>query len=655
MFKNYNRGIHLDFHTSENIENIGQDFNQDEFGKTLQSANVDYITLFAKCHHGNIYYKDSKFRIHPNLMINLLSEQIQACKKYGIQTGIYISTGFDEYLARENPDWLYRDINGLSNKDEYMNSKAGFSLLCLNSGYLDILIEQVKEVMIKFNPANLFFDIIVERNCYCLNCIKSMKEKGYDINNNNDVRDHNIQVVQNYYKKMREVVDSYNKNTKIMQNGGNYPIGRRDIIQHSDYLEIESVPTGSWGYDHFPSSISYLRNKGKYCIGMTTKFHFAWGEFGGYKYPNAFLYEASQIFSFGAAVNIGDQLHPSGKLDLYTYKTIGKAFNYIKSVENYKSMDYKSEIGVLAPNDKYSNIRQKLGGRGAARILFELKYQFDMIDYEDDYSEYKLIIIPDDVYIDGKTEKKLRNFIENGGKILASGTSCVRDSILIFDFGAEFISESKFQPNFFRTNYELENSLESEALLIYEKSYDIKGKNIEPLAVKYSPYFNRSNSKFCSHLHSPCDFTNESVGVSEGKDGIYIACNIFSDYANVGSLSSKQIIKPLLKNLIKDKIIVSNLPSQAKACISEDEKSYYLNLLYANTIKRGIGVEVIEDIVPLYDIDISLNISNEIQKVILVPQNKEIKFIVQNGRIDFKIDKLDKHQLVLLIKKDKTK
>lgn len=653
MSKHYNRGIHLDFHTNENINNIGQDFNKEEFGKTLKSADVDYITLFAKCHHGNFYYKDSKFRVHPNLEIDLLSGQIEACKKYGIQTGIYISTGYDEYLAKENPNWLFRDINGLNNKGEYINLKAGYKLLCLNSEYLDVLIEQVKEVMIKFNPENLFFDIIVERNCYCLNCIKSMKEKGYDINNIKDVREHNIKVIQNYYKKIREVVDSYNKETKIMQNGGNYPIGRRDILQHSDHLEIESVPTGSWGYDHFPSSISYLRNKGKHCIGMTTKFHFAWGEFGGYKYPDALLYEALQIFSFGAGINIGDQLHPAGKLDSYTYKSVGKAFNYIESLEKYKSMDYKSEIGVLAPNNKHSNIRQKLGGKGVARILFELKYQFDMIDFEDNYSKYKLIIIPDDVYIDNKTEKKLRSFIENGGKILASGTSCVRDSLLIFDFGAEFISESKFQPNFFSTNYEMQNGLESEALLIYEKSYDIKSKNNEPLAVKYSPYFNRSDSEFCSHLHSPCDFSNGSVGITEGKDGIYIACNIFSDYANVGSLNSKQIIKPLLEKIIKDKIIVSNLPSQAKACISEDKNSYYLNLLYANTIKRGSGVEVIEDIVPLYDIDISLNILNEIEKVILVPQNKEIKFIVQHGRIDFKIDKFDKHQLVLLKKKDK--
>lgn len=651
MFTFYNRGVHLDFHTNENIKGIGEGFDKDEFGKTLKSANVDYITLFAKCHHGNFYYKDSKFRVHPHLKVDLLREQIEACEKYGIETGIYISAGFDEYLARENPGWLYRDINGMTNKGEYINSKAGYSLLCFNSGYLDVLLEQTKEVMEKFNPKYLFFDIVVERNCYCLNCIKSMKEKGYDINNPNEVREHNIQVVQNYFNKIREVVSSYDKDTKIMHNGGNFPIGRRDIIQHSDHYEIESVPTGSWGYDHFPSSISYLRTKGKPCTGMTAKFHVAWGEFGGYKYPDALLFEASQIFSFGAAVNIGDQLHPSAKLDSYTYKTIGKAFDYIKSVEQYKSTDYLSEIGVLSPNDRYSNIRQKTSGRGASRILLELKYQFDMIDFEDDFSRYKLIVIPDDINIDEKSEERLRRFVDNGGKILASGTSCVRDGKFLFDFGAKFIAESKYQPNYFKSKYPMDNGLESEALLIYEKAYDIEGNGGEPLAVKYSPYYNRSDCYFCSHLHFPCDFSNGSAGVTEGKDGVYIACNIFSDYVNSGSLNSKQIIKPLLNKLIKDKIIVTNLPSQAKACISEDRNYYYLNLLYANTIKRGTGIEVIEDIVPIYDIDISLNIADEIEKIILVPQNAEIGFRVNGGRTEFKVGKLDKHQLVLLKKK----
>jgi len=36
--------------------------------------------------------------------------------------------------------------------------------------------------------------------------------------------------------------------------------------------------------------------------GMSVKFHTAWGEFGGFKYPDALKYEAASMISFGAIV-----------------------------------------------------------------------------------------------------------------------------------------------------------------------------------------------------------------------------------------------------------------------------------------------------------------------------------------------------------------
>ena len=63
------RQIHLDFHTSEAIEGIGADFDPDEFADTLAKAHVNSITVFARCHHGWIYYQSqaNPERIHPHL------------------------------------------------------------------------------------------------------------------------------------------------------------------------------------------------------------------------------------------------------------------------------------------------------------------------------------------------------------------------------------------------------------------------------------------------------------------------------------------------------------------------------------------------------------------------------------------------------------
>ena len=61
------RCVHLDFHTYEGIEGIGKDFDKEEFKAALKEAELDSITVFAKCHHGNFYFFSDKFHSLPHL------------------------------------------------------------------------------------------------------------------------------------------------------------------------------------------------------------------------------------------------------------------------------------------------------------------------------------------------------------------------------------------------------------------------------------------------------------------------------------------------------------------------------------------------------------------------------------------------------------
>ena len=78
------RQIHLDFHTSELIPDVGADFNSAEWGATLRKARVNSINIFAKCHHGYAYYETKIATRHPALKIDLLGEMITACRANGI-------------------------------------------------------------------------------------------------------------------------------------------------------------------------------------------------------------------------------------------------------------------------------------------------------------------------------------------------------------------------------------------------------------------------------------------------------------------------------------------------------------------------------------------------------------------------------------------
>jgi len=108
------RQVHLDFHTSEHVEDIAARFDPDEFARTLERARVNSVTCFARCHHGWIYYdtKVNPERRHPHLKRNLLKEQIEACHRRNIRVPIYVTIQWDHYTAQRHADWLVVDEKG---------------------------------------------------------------------------------------------------------------------------------------------------------------------------------------------------------------------------------------------------------------------------------------------------------------------------------------------------------------------------------------------------------------------------------------------------------------------------------------------------------------------------------------------------------------
>ncbi len=100
------RQVHLDFHTSEAIMNIGSKFSKEQFQRALKLGHVDSITVFSKCHHGWAYHPSEANETHPGLKFDLLGQMIQAAHEIGVKTPIYISAGLDEKMARRHPEWL---------------------------------------------------------------------------------------------------------------------------------------------------------------------------------------------------------------------------------------------------------------------------------------------------------------------------------------------------------------------------------------------------------------------------------------------------------------------------------------------------------------------------------------------------------------------
>ena len=83
------RKIHLDYHNSQYMPQIGEAFDPDQFGDTLQLGHVDSVVVFAKDMHGFFYYPTESGPVHPSLTFDLLGAQVEACRKRGIKVYAY--------------------------------------------------------------------------------------------------------------------------------------------------------------------------------------------------------------------------------------------------------------------------------------------------------------------------------------------------------------------------------------------------------------------------------------------------------------------------------------------------------------------------------------------------------------------------------------
>lgn len=648
------RQVHLDFHTSEHIEDIGKKFDKKQFQTALKKGHINSITLFSKCHHGWAYHPSKANEIHPHLDFDLLGAQIQAAHEIGVKTTIYLSAGLDEKMAHRHPEWLVRNLDESTTWAKDF-TEPGYHKMCMSSPYLDYLVKQIEEVCKNYDADGIFLDIAGVQPCYCQNCIAEREELGLNPYDENDVLKHAETVYKRYAEKTRAAVDKYKPNLPLFHNGGHIRQGRRDLVNYNTHLELESLPTGGWGYDHFPFSARYCQGLGVDYLGMTGKFHGSWGEFGGFKHPNALRFEVALAAANGAKCSVGDQLSPSGEMDMVTYDLIGSAYSELEEKEEWlDNVESVADIAIISPEayvgDLSTGQMTKVddSGSGVCRIMLEGKYLFDVIDFESDLSKYKVIILPDVIRADTDFAKRLREFCDCGGKVLATGKSALYENSneICLNLGAEWIKENPYKPDYFRPSEKIKGMGDT-GYIMYGNGEKIRCIGNE-LGIRENPYFNRTRAHFCSHQHTPNSCEYGGAGMTEGKDGIYIAWNIFADYAQSGELHLKQMAMFALDRLLDTaKTLKTNLPAQGIVTLMKQNDRLICHLLYASPVKRGNGIEVIEDIVPIYNVELAIKTDKKINKVYLAPQKEDIDFTYENGYISAKLDKIECHQMVV--------
>jgi hypothetical protein len=669
------RQVHMDFHTSPAIPDVGAEFEAAQWQAALRRGHVDSVTCFAVCHHGWSYNNTSVGRRHPHLKFDLLRAQFDACREIDVNVPIYITAGVNNRVAEEHPEWREVDADGRYSGWTASPLQAGFRKLCFQTAYTDYLCELIRETVGLFpDCAGIFLDIVHQGPCCCTACLARMEEWGLDAAQEEDRHEMARRSMERYYRMTLEAARSGRPDMPVFHNSGHIRRGQREILPYFSHLEIESLPTGGWGYDHFPLSAKYCQKLDLDFLGMTGKFHGTWGEFGGYKHPNALRYECAAMLAYGAKCSVGDQLHPGGAADESTFDLIGAAYAEVEAKEPWcvEAVNV-ADVGLLSSEAVHPGRsgRYNAPDEGAARLLLEGQILFDVLDDTMPLAGYRLLILPDDITVDEALKGKLDAYLEQGGQLLLSGDSGRwrdRDEFA-FDIGAQDEGLSPFQPDYILPCAALRPDFVRHPLLMNLPSRRIRARSdAESLGAVYDPYFNRDYRHFCSHQHAPPrpEPSGYDCGVRRGAL-LYLAHPVFSLYRYWGAAACKQVALRAVRWMLGDEIgLRSNLPSSARVTWTRQAGPGrdVLHLLHAAPQSRGGSaselakggrirspsvVEVIEDVLPLHDVRLSLAVPRAVRQATLEPQGQPLTVTSeQSGRIELTVPVVSVHQMIAL-------
>lgn len=604
------RQIHLDFHTSEHIPGIGSQFDAEAFVATLKQSHVNSITLFAKCHHGWSYYPTKVGAPHPNLSRpDLLGEMIAACNAADIETPIYLSVQWDERTARLHPEWrVMKANNHLDHADDHDRSaqnqlSAAWHTLCLNhDGFRSHLMAEAREVLTLYPTAGLFFDIIQTPDCVCNACLARMARLNLDPLNKADRLANDEAVNAQFREGMSTVLRREFPQARIFTTAAISTNMARTVTRPTPISNWKACPRAAGAIITF-SSARYAARLGLDFVSHTGKFHTSWGEFGGFKHPDALEYECAMMVALGSKCLVGDQLHPNGRINADTYRSIAPAFRRVAALEPFlDGAEQVSDIAILATEyfhrDGVERVRDS--DDGAVQMLLELHRCFDVIDPEMDFSRHRLIILPDTIPVDAALKAKFDAYLASGGAVLISGQSgrTPNTGAFAFETGLTITGENiAFEPSYAQITEALTDArLPTSPFVVYAGAEKLQAAGATVLASIRPPYFNRAFNHFCSHQHTPDDPEADSIGVAcamHGKVGT-IAYPVFALYRAMGQPLYKYLVDALIERLMPGRVLETTLPSAGRATLTVQahENRSIVHLLCGFPQIRGQSVRI---------------------------------------------------------------
>ena len=547
--------------------------------------------------------------------------------------------------------------------------------------------EQLLEIAGNYDISGFFIDIVYfqPEGCFCEYCRRLFLVR-YGREIPSEMIPGSIELKQwlgfrreskfNFLRYISESVKSCNPDLCITWNGSaNHTLADMEADEYADYLTSEMHPPA---YLEASLKTKWARTRGK---PFELSMPFEMGSWGDWTIaPETTLKAlAATAVSNGCAVNLNHVVYPSGfqagGMNSAMVKTNRSILRWIEEIEPWllgaESVPYAAVLygidnkrmleasGLPGASKKFNSIN------GINRIMIEGNIHFDIISEDtlkNRLNQYKLLIVPDQAYISGDNQKLIREFVSNGGRLIATNRTSLynengvrnTDFGLSDVFGAHFIEVSPYSIGYI---YGMAGDI---GMDIPDMPVLVGGTEERPVRVVKNggakilgwwidPAVEAKAFRHVYHQHAHPAHVTRFPAIVHNKFGkgecVFVPGPLESSFWVKGSPWLRNILLNCIKILVPDPLLNVDAPVGIEVSLMKQETRWMLHLINIRDVKAAGSRGYIEDVIPVYDIKVRAGVQPS--RVYLAPEMEDIPFAIIEDGIEFVIPQVDLHRLVV--------
>ena len=654
-------GVHLDYHAKpENNRVQGEDLKEDDIRRICRILKPDFIQIDCKGHPGWASYPTKIGNAMPEFAIDTLALWRKVTREEGVRLYMHYSGVYDRKYCSENPS------EAITNPDGTVSTEA----TRLDGKYVDdILIPQLLELAKVYEVDGAWID----GDCWMAtpdfrpeSLAKFEKETGTNLGgaipksendpNYHEYREYNRELFRKY---LNHYVDAVHKKCPSFEIASNWAFSDHmpeRVCANVDFLSGDLNPSN--GFNSARYAARALASQEYVWDLMSWNFRITIGSRKGYapKHPIQIMQEASAVIATGGAFQDYIPQYKDGSPNMRELEGLEDVSKFIRERKDFcfRGKLVHQACLLLSTFDRYHEAEHLFSRTGFERVMgmtsllcdigqsLEIASEGTLEKY---MSEYKMIVVPELFFgLDEKTVSSLYEYARNGGNLVLVG----KKTCSVF-------AEYENAPFTVKDMDEFLNQHVSES----QDGHNNKSTD------EYVPYLFDLNGREYGALYSPCEivanghaWANVFKRDVEGKKVVantvpYGAGSITLIGFDIGSqyLSGEQYLhRVLMKNITNELynpiVRVENVCGRLEVVVLEVDGRLCIQLVNGNGTHANNSCATDDNIPPLLDIKLSIELKNEPKKLVLQPQGKELVFEYRDGRATVLIDRVDIHDII---------